>query len=230
MVSKKKNIKPTAQAFSIDSVVNMATIYKGSGIVHLRDDIKEVRDIVVGDELLGWNGEFRKVVSVHKPIYPLPRMMRCGIGFAVEGKYSSNASYIEVGEGTRVAYRDMYPYYDCIAKPKKARDLDIFFDCIETCIQDKFGARYSPGDLLKLVKKRSDDLIPYMIGIEGKCLVVNNMIVMGCDAKKITKFKTKEKQIYEERIQREARKTTNEAERLREDIEQFDSNVSEYFF
>lgn len=200
----------------VDSVFDMALIFSRNAIVQLRDDTKEIQDVVAGDELLGWRGEYRKVVCVYRPKFFHPPMIRFGIGVSVSAKKGEYGVFLEIGEQTKLAVRNLVPNYDLVPMPKKARDISIFTDAVEVCIEDN-PPEYRPSDVLKLSQKRSQENRPYLIGIEGSCLVVNDIVVFGCDVDKIKKFIKKEEDYAASKFKEKTRNNVSKIDRLRDD-------------
>lgn len=224
---KKIKIEGILSSNELDSIFDMALIYSANGIVYLRNDTKEIQDVVVGDELLGWRGEFRKVTFVYRPKIFLPMMLRYGVGAQIVIKERNYPCYLEIGEGTKLAGRNFFPNYDPVTTPIKIRDLNIHSNAIEVCESNERGSWYKPSEILKLVQKRVDSFVPYLIGIEGSYLVVNNIVVAGCDGEKIKSFIEKEKKHDEQRIKKETRNDVIKTERLRNNPEDGESFFSE---
>jgi hypothetical protein len=210
----------------VDAVFDMALIFSKNSIVYLRDDTKLLSDVVVGDELLGWRGEYRKVLFTYQPRFFHPPMIRFGVGVCVEGK-RDRGSFVEVGEQTKIAVRNLMPNYDLVPSPKKARDILLFSDGVEVCSDTEPSPVYKPATVLKLSQKRSNENRPIMIGIEGSCLVVNDIVILGCDAEKIRKFIKKEDDYYGEKFKEKTRNNVSQIDGLRDDSDIEESDVGE---
>ena len=198
-----------------EDLFSMAVVFSGDAIVNLRHDFKEIQDVVVGDELLALNGKYRRVTAVYRPHYYKYPFLRYGIG---AGEYYTNGirTYLEVGEHTQIMCRKGPPFYDITAAPKSVSNLTLSKDMVEICNTVKSKYQYFTGDLMKISLKRCDRKIPYLIGIDEGYLVVNKLILAGCDADRIQKLKRKEESYV---TQEKVKSTRNETGELREDNE-----------
>jgi len=217
-VAKKLRVVGVPTNEELDTMLDMALIFDGEAIVHLRDDYKAVKDLVVGDEVLGWHGEYRTVTDVYRPKFFNPPMLKYGIGVQVVSHTRDKVTYLEVGEQTKIASRLFMPEYEIVHSGKKARDINLHSDKIEICNENERGAQYAPATLLKLTQKLAHGYVPWLIGVDGLYMVVNDIVVMGFDSEKIRKFIRKE-EAHAKRIKTKARVDVSETDGLRKDTE-----------
>lgn len=197
---------------------DMAVIYGSDSIVFLEDDIKHLKDVVPGDMLLGSDGKYHLVSVVYRPKYYYPNFLRYGVSVVTFKEGFGNKKLLEVGAQTELLCRKGGVFYDIKSMFKVVNLLDIYEHWMEICEVEENGVSYHPGEILRVSLKRGESSVPYLIGIEGGNLVVNQMIVTGCDSEKVLKFRRKEKR-YGESISKIAREDDPEIVELREDSE-----------
>lgn len=225
-MAKKIRVVGIPTKEELDNLLDMAVIFDGDALVHLKDDYKAVKELVVGDEVLGWRGEYRKITDIYQPKYFNPPMVRFGVGVQISGQDRDRVTYLELGEQTKVGSRNYYPDYDIVATSKKVRDINLHTDRVEVCNNDEHGTKYQTGEILKLSQRLAHGLIPWLIGVDGLCIIINDIVVMGCDSERIRKFIRKENE-HEKRIKREARNDAGEDNGLRKDTSLEDAYVGE---